>query len=68
MKELDNISQEKFQKSRENVIIEIPSSHLVHKPTSAEIKKEKRKMEKRLKKLLQKKKKSKLVILFCKIV
>ena len=48
LKELNNISQERFHKSGEEVIIETPKSHLIRKPTSEELRKSKRKIEKNI--------------------
>ena len=49
LRELNNISQERFQKTGEDVIIETPKSQLIRKPTSEERRKSKRKLEQTIK-------------------
>ena len=45
LKELENISQERFQRPGYDVLIETPRSRLVQEPTSAEQRRNKRKFE-----------------------
>ena len=52
LRELNNISQEKFQKSGEEVIVETPKSHLTHKPTSRDQRKRRLKIEKNMKEVI----------------
>ena len=56
LKELNNISQERFHKSGEDVIIETPKSHLIRTPTSEELRKSKRKIEKNINNAIAQKK------------
>ena len=55
LRELDNLSQERFQKSGEDVLIDAPKSHLVRKPTPEDLRKSKRNIEKKIKESITKK-------------
>ena len=55
--ELNNISQERFQKSGEAVLIETPKSKVVHKPKSEELRMRKRKIEQDIKEAIAEEKK-----------
>ena len=48
LRELDNLSQERFQKSGKDILIEAPKSRLICKPTPEDLRKNKRKIEKEL--------------------
>ena len=56
LRELDNLSQERFQKSGEDVLIDAPKSHLVRKPTPEDLRKSKRNIEKKIKESITKEK------------
>lgn len=49
LRELNTISQLRFQKSGEEVLVETPKSHIVLKPTSEEKRQSRRKIEKNMK-------------------
>ena len=49
LREIDTISQERFQKSGEAVLVETPKSHIVRKTTSEERRKSRQKLEKNMK-------------------
>ena len=56
LRELNTISQEKFQKSGEAVLVETPKSHLVCKKTSEERRKSRREIEKNVKHVISQQK------------